>query len=515
MEWSPFQIGIYHEIDESVENLVIQAVAGSGKSTVLFEAARREVQNGRTVIFLAFNKDIAEYATGKIGRIRGITCSTFHSYGLRAIKEFTGFNDLKIEINHDRVRNLIFKEFPRKRFKWGEFYPGFFVLKVVRKIRQLGLLSYESDDILEFIAVNDLYGYKASTAADEKKWVKNNIRRVITIIKKLDEIPSVIGKAMEIDFDDMVRLPSIHQMVRLRGTPPANTGLIDEGQDMNPYQFSLITQLYSLGVRIITVGDRNQAIYAFRGAYSDSLDRIKDITFAKELPLSLTYRTRQNIVDFVNEEIGGSRMEAFKEGGNIKYIEKEEIPTYVKEYDIRMIVGARNKSLTKVWIQLAKEKIGSTLKGAGIVEGIRKLLEQNKADKYPSLQHFVDAMTKEALDSYSVDEDTGEQISSMSDRKIDLIECMKTLINAFQLQSFEEFDAILEEMEMDSNRNIYTVHGAKGLENPHVLVLEDWFVSAQTENMRYVAYTRAEDELFLVSNFMEEKDFSPLDELSV
>jgi superfamily I DNA/RNA helicase len=48
--------------------------------------------------------------------------------------------------------------------------------------------------------------------------------------------------------------------------------------------------------RIIAVGDRNQAIYGFRGAHSASMDEIKKRFNARTLPLSVSYRCPQAVV---------------------------------------------------------------------------------------------------------------------------------------------------------------------------------------------------------------------------
>ena len=66
MEWSEFQLAIFENVAHGEGHTVVNAVAGAGKTTVLVEAAGL-VPEGKSTLFVAFNKAIADDARGSVG----------------------------------------------------------------------------------------------------------------------------------------------------------------------------------------------------------------------------------------------------------------------------------------------------------------------------------------------------------------------------------------------------------------------------------------------------------------
>lgn len=496
MEWSSLQKAIYEKVEKSKKNLMVRAVAGSGKSTTLFEIAKRA---GNNILFLAFNKSIADYGEKKMGK--KVDCRTFHSFGLKTLTAYTGKFPEK---NDKKVWDVVRKRYNRFDYR-GEWYPGSVVNKVIKRVRDLGMMSYEEDDLMDFLEDNPVWSREPKTAQHEKSWVFSNLRQIINLIRDLDNDLDTI------DFNDMVRLPCIHNMtLKLEKIP--KTVLVDEAQDMNPYQIHLIMQLLKRGVRTICVGDPNQAIYAFRGSNANSMDVLRDMTDAEELPLSVTYRCKSNIVDFVNDTISTSDMEAFNTGGNVDFLYKEDVISYIIDHDIQLIVGAKNRSLLELWIMLAKQRIGSSLKGTGIAEQLRNIIKDFKPK---SLEHLLRDMSEAINDAMVYDEEEEKEICTLPESTVELMRCIQALVEAFGVTDLNGLEYSLKDMEKNSKISIHTIHSAKGLEDEKVLVLQDWFPNDQLTNMKYVAYTRGSDGLFCVEDWMKEEQVDPndLDEL--
>ncbi len=79
--------------------------------------------------------------------------------------------------------------------------------------------------------------------------------------------------------------------------------LVDEFQDTNYAQSVMVQRLCGEAHRnVCIVGDPNQAIYSFRGAAPDNLDRFAETIFPDTvtLPLSYNYRSTQQILDLAN-----------------------------------------------------------------------------------------------------------------------------------------------------------------------------------------------------------------------
>ena len=66
LEYSDYQLDIFDAVENGSENIAINAVAGSGKTTTIVSACRRLKEKERNVIFLAFNKLIVEELKTKL-----------------------------------------------------------------------------------------------------------------------------------------------------------------------------------------------------------------------------------------------------------------------------------------------------------------------------------------------------------------------------------------------------------------------------------------------------------------
>ncbi len=90
--------------------------------------------------------------------------------------------------------------------------------------------------------------------------------------------------------------------------------LIDEFQDTNYLQYSIVKRIADVFQNITVVGDDAQSIYAFRGATIDNiLNFEKDFPDLKVFKLEQNYRSTQNIVKAANELIHRNKNQLKKE----------------------------------------------------------------------------------------------------------------------------------------------------------------------------------------------------------
>ena len=85
ISWSPMQNAIYHAIEHNTDNISIEAVAGSGKTTTILHAMNKV--SGR-VLFLAFNRSIAMELAERTPM--GTDCKTFNALGHGLLKRKVG-----------------------------------------------------------------------------------------------------------------------------------------------------------------------------------------------------------------------------------------------------------------------------------------------------------------------------------------------------------------------------------------------------------------------------------------
>ena len=128
--------------------------------------------------------------------------------------------------------------------------------------------------------------------------------------KKLLSIAKVMGKYDKYlrenglyDFDDMIQeavwILKTDNGFKLTLQEHYQFIMLDEFQDTNPSQFSIIKQLTDYEKpMIMAVGDDDQAIYEFQGALSTNLTDFQEYYAANVIPLVENYRSTQEILDF-------------------------------------------------------------------------------------------------------------------------------------------------------------------------------------------------------------------------
>lgn len=280
---SPFQLAIGDAVDEpSAGNLLINAVAGSGKTTTLVWLLERIPQRlpgaflGQSITFLAFNKAIADALRARCPR--HVACSTFHSLGLRALQGPLG----RPKVDGRKCRTILYPMCDRND-------PDFeAVLRVVSLLKSTGYGTITET------SPTDLIDEHSILCGDPAKVVSLAQR----VLDKSNALTSII------DFDDMLYLAV------LLNAPLEKQDwvFVDEAQDTNEIQVEILARLqkpckvhivgtnFQSATRLVFVGDPYQSIYGFRGATSSAMARIGARFSCTELPLSVSYRCPQAVV---------------------------------------------------------------------------------------------------------------------------------------------------------------------------------------------------------------------------
>jgi len=99
-------------------------------------------------------------------------------------------------------------------------------------------------------------------------------------------------------FDDALYLCATQDLP----LPQFDVVLVDEVQDWNNCQLTILGKMIRAGARVIAVGDPNQSLYGFRGAQPDAFDRVRELLTSdsrgvEELPMPVCRRSAQVIVD--------------------------------------------------------------------------------------------------------------------------------------------------------------------------------------------------------------------------
>ena len=250
---------------EPTEDLLVEAGAGTGKTTTLKAYARKWIE--RRAIYIVFNRAMAEASKGQFPR--NVEVMTAHSYAYRSrgMQKYRSRIVPKIRRNHVRDMNLMLDHphLPRER-----------------------MVAAVTDAIANFC--ND------SAAALEPRHC--GLGTMPTNIAN-DLITKIIGPAVgEFLYYEKGNLPITHDIylkrTQLEGGMTGNFEyiMVDEAQDLSPVLLSLLDKT---DLPTIYIGDRFQSIYAFRGAI-DALSQIE----AKKLNLTQSWRFGEDVAEVAN-----------------------------------------------------------------------------------------------------------------------------------------------------------------------------------------------------------------------
>ena len=297
--------------------MLVLAGAGSGKTKVLTNRIAYLIENGVSIdniLAITFtNKAAKEMKEREIKLIgydaKSIQISTFHSFGLKIIKENyarLGYKSNFVILDSDDTLTVI-----KKIMKDLNLNPKFYNAREIRN-----KISSAKNELM-----------------DPDKYSKVEFdSNIIEVYRKYNK-KLLINNS--VDFDDLLMLP-----IKLFKNYPDilkyyqdkyKYVLIDEYQDTNEAQYIFSKMLCNNHKNIFVVGDNDQAIYAFRGAnYKNILNFEKDYPDAKVIMLEENYRSTQNILDAANCVIKHNKMRKDKNlwcnndvGSKVKYIRLE------------------------------------------------------------------------------------------------------------------------------------------------------------------------------------------------
>ena len=290
-------------------SLVI-AGAGSGKTRVLTYKIAYLLNQGMkpwSIMALTFTNKAAREMKERIGRLVGddlaqhLYMGTFHSIFsriLRAEAEHIGFNNNFTIYDEADSRSLI---------------------KAIVKEMGLDDKSYKPTAVHAKISMakNNLVSAE-SYASDAAIYEQNKRAQMPEVGKIFLAYVQRCKQANTMDFDDLLvlthQLFREHEEIRQKYAARFDYILVDEYQDTNHVQMSIVMQLCKEKLRVCAVGDDSQSIYSFRGANIDNiLNYQKQLKGTRLFKLEQNYRSTQTIVKAANSLIKNNRNQIKKD----------------------------------------------------------------------------------------------------------------------------------------------------------------------------------------------------------
>lgn len=476
--WSKYQTAIFSFIEDATAgNAVVEAVAGSGKSSTIVEGMNR-IPAGKTAIFLAFNKAIAEEL-----KARGVNARTFHSLTYNPVTKARGARNIEMG-----KLQLIVKE---KLSGNDAFLYSGFITRMVGLGRQAGVGCLVADMTQTWLEICNHHDLE----------LENENAELGRALELCSQLLKWSNDDSRIDFDDLLYLAVRDGLV----LPKFDYVFVDEAQDTNAIQRALLRKILKADSRIIAVGDPAQAIYGFRGADSNSLNLIAKEFNCKSLPLTVSYRCPTKVVEYARNWVShieaapsaveGLVLDLGTEWGLGKFLTND------------LIVCRTTKPLISLAYKFLRARIPAKIMGREIGQGLKSLINKLSAKGIDNLVLKLDIWANRETEKAVVKQQES-RIEGIQDKAAAILCLIDGMLETER--TIPALLAIIDSLFSDSKGSITlaTIHKAKGLEADIVFWLNssqcpakwaksEWQIQ-QENNLCYVAVTRAKQTLVLI-----------------
>lgn len=550
LKFSDQQLAIFEKFaDKNSGHVTIIARAGSSKTTTSIEGGKHAPE--RSIVYAAFGNAIAKELSTKISDTRS-KAQTIHSMGCGIIRQKRPDMDIDKNISYIKVERAITDYFDMPENRWDSTALNYLrentwhPVKVLEYVKIIAPYASDVDEIWQTaddmnVSSTPIRDYNQDAAIIMKmRSLKNSERdewqaptfmdRICDIVllvlnRQTDEAFYGKGK-LTIDFNDMIWLPVRCGWV----VPKYELVVIDEAQDLSYTQIELAT-LICKG-RIFIVGDDKQAIYAWRGADSDSLSRMTKYLNSTTMYLTTCYRCAKSIVRHAQRYVEDIMPWEESPEGKVEYCNYDKMILGAKKGDF--IICRSNQPLMSICLRLISKGKRALMAGNDIGKKMLKILEDvegkgGKRRPFRSCEEMWQRLIEWGLEEKKAIEDScrrkftnmkEERLKAQIDSRFEVVKDMLGMINVM-IKEYKDpvkvkgnIKKLFEKQELDgeqsSDRNNYilctSVHKAKGLEAETTWVLRDYLRQSPQEekNIAYVAVTRAKRNLYLVTDSIED-----------
>lgn len=458
-------------------HLLLEARAGSGKSTTCRAGAWELAATGKSSTYCCFNSSIAQEFRAELPR--SCRASTLHSLGFALIRSALG----EVQVDEDKVDRLMDKYFDRRQ------RPERAALsKLVDLARNLLVADLSPGSLMEL-------------AADyEVELLERSYEDVLAVVPEVVE--ACRANPNQIDFTDMIWLPVA---LGLRAAKSPDVLFVDEAQDLNACQHEMVGLLCPEG-RTVVVGDRYQAIYGFRGADAHSIPTLSARLESsgrglQTYPLTVTRRCPVRHVEMARRIVPDLDHLPGAIEGEIVSVPEGRWTDHVAPGD--MVLCRTNAPLVSACYRLIRSGVKATVRGRDIGKGLLALVARLRASGVPELMRKLGDYRAAEGEKIAAMRNPGPKLAALQDK----VDCLIALCEGASTVDAvrERASSMFSDIRDDDAVTLSSVHRAKGLERRRVVILRPdllpgpWAARAedvqQERNLAYVAATRARETL--------------------
>jgi len=500
---------------QSSGNLILEAVAGSGKTFTIIEmliAINHHFPQARCAL-MSFNAKVRDELKERVRtkNIRNTEVNTVHGFAFTAFKSHFGPRKPNSYKLSDLLDPLL------KQFKLTyKFSPP--ICQAVSIAKDTGMELFYPNTTAEWKKLIDYH----DISWDEEKLPLGAFINLCADLFRLST-----QNTDKIDFSDMIWMPLKHGL----SFPQFDFVFIDEAQDTNATRREVARRMGNFNEqelrnsdkpigqrklsRLIAVGDRHQAIYGFTGADNDALDILKEEFSAAELPLSTCFRCSKSVIRHAQSIVPHiqPRVGAIEGAVNLQMPEynfhQNLFSQSFPDLQRSAILCRKNAPLISLAFQLLSKRIPCRIEGRDVGQELIRLCKK----------HSSPGDSKQKL-SQSLQLHLNQQAQKLSPYKLDLLSDKITAINSIlQLpfitsvtQLYQEIESVFSDYDPTKppRLTLSSVHKSKGLEWPTVYLFgrnlwmpsqyatQPW-MEEQEQNLIYVAITRAKETLYEIT----------------
>lgn len=337
------------------DNIIVEAKAGTGKTTTL-RHLYANTPAGKSVVFLAFNRRIMQELSDALGTDAVYTMNKMGKQIINKVYPKSRVNDNRF---WDLSRGIV-PDGAIENAQRAAFVRGF------KSVMSLGVAHDDAEEIaavLENAGLEDQYVVEAA-----ELWTPELFEMAMDTIGQSHTFAEQIWAP--------VKLIELWDVI-----PKYDIVLVDEAQDQSSLNHEMILALGHKDTQFIAVGDRRQAIYAWRGADPESMDNIARAIRSRSgrdlvhLPLSVTFRCGHSIVEEARLIIGDDYYAAqTNDNGVVEEISEEDFLENVQPGEL--IISRNHGPLIKHALEFIKLNRRVTYYGKDILDEIQVLISK-------------------------------------------------------------------------------------------------------------------------------------------
>lgn len=511
MEWSRYQRDIFDYLETGTGNVMVSALAGSGKTTTICEAARRSPLD---TLVCAFNTRITDDLKESLSSTPRIKVQGINSLGMGLLRmEYGGPRDWVRQYKYtrlvahyaatiNRAADALFKE----------------ELKALCDAVRTNLVSQVDQEEIAAVANErdiDLRVPDVQISAVNQilTWGMHGIRQREPGQDIEDDERWMYGVKECIDFTDQLWIPNLQG---LGGKQYARV-FVDEAQDLSIAQQEMVLRFLLRGGRICVVGDPRQAIYGFAGADYAAWARLEGKLKPRLFTLPICYRCPRKVVALAQRIVPDMVARDDAPEGVVEGISEEGFVRLVQPGDL--VLCRTNAPLVHYAFLLLRLGRRATVLGREIGNQLTTLAEMMlKANvTFARFETWLNEWLGREITRLAEHKDAEKRIANLKDRVETLIVIKRGVEEAKGKTVMQLVQWIKQHFEDESRKIadnfvvLSTIHKIKGQERDRVFILKPNLIPhpmvqtsqamLQEYNLRYVAETRSRAELYFVGDW--------------